>query len=117
MGSIETRLTRLEDISQERAVAELCRIWGGMTDEEIAVFLVPYAEWVPDSEPTPKENEVSEKTQAAMPEELIARAIGFTEGMEDEEIDQRIGNLVRRLGIFERGSGIRRHMLSREGVQ
>jgi hypothetical protein len=117
MGSIETRLTRLEDISQERAVAELCRIWGGMTEEEIAVFLVPYAEWVPDSEPTPKENEVSEKTQAAMPEELVARAIGFTEGMEDEEIDRRIANLVRRLGIFERGLGVRHHMLARERVQ
>jgi hypothetical protein len=47
-----------------------------------------------------------------MPEELIALAIGLTEHMETEEIDRRIRVLVRSLGIFERGEGIRRYMLT-----
>jgi hypothetical protein len=35
--------------------------------------------------------------------------------MDSEEIDRRISDLVRSLGIFERGDNIRRHMLASGG--
>ena len=45
-----------------------------------------------------------------MPEELISRAIGRTEWIDQQEVDRRISELVQALGIFERGDNIRRHM-------
>jgi hypothetical protein len=100
----------LEDLSRESAVAELRRAWASFTDQEVALMMVPYANGI--REPTPEESEVEERARAAMPEELIARAIGLKDGAGDEEVDRRISNLVRSLGIFERGDNIRRHMLA-----
>jgi hypothetical protein len=77
--------------------------------------LAPYAEWVKTGELTEEARAVRDKVRAAMPEELIARAIGFTERMDSEEIDRRISDLVRSLGIFERGDNIRRYMLASGG--
>lgn len=112
MGSVNSRLARLEEVSRDRAVAELCRAWAGLTDKEVATVLTPYAEWAHTGLPTEEETEVRERVRVAMPEELIALAIGLTEHMETEEIDRRIRVLVRSLGIFERGEGIRRSMLT-----
>jgi len=100
----------LEEVSRERATSRLRQAWASLTDEEVAVVLAPYAEWVQYGEPTEEEKEVRGKARDAMPEELIATAIGFTERMESEEIDWRIHSLVGELGIFERGKGIRRHL-------
>lgn len=115
MGGVSRRLARIEEASQDRARAELYQAWAGLADREIATVLAPYAEWAKTSEPTEEARAVWEKTRAAMPEELIARAIGLTERMDLEEIDRRISDLVRSLGIFERGEGIRRHMLTSGG--
>jgi hypothetical protein len=112
MGAVERRLEKLEGRSREDAVTELRRAWASFTDEEVATVLAPYAEWAHVVESTGEVEELRERTRAAMPEELIARAIGLTESMETEEIDRRIRFLVRSLGIFERGEGIRRHMLA-----
>jgi hypothetical protein len=115
LGSLETRLARLEDLSREHAAAQITRAWAQLTDKEIALMLAPYADGA--REPTPEEREVEERMRAATPEELIHKAIGFEEGMEQEEVNRRISKLVDRLGIFERGAGIRRHLraLSEEG--
>jgi hypothetical protein len=115
MGAIERRLEKLEDSSRELAVAELQRAWAALTDEEVAELFVPYADWTPNSEPNPEERELEKRARAAMPEELIARAIGLTERMESEEVDRRIRFLNRELGIFERGDNIRRLMLASGG--
>jgi hypothetical protein len=57
-----------------------------------------------------------EKMRFIVPEELIARAIGLAEEMDSKEVDRRMKALVGRLGIFERGEGVRHHMrAAREG--
>lgn len=112
MGSVGKRLEKLEDLSRDRAVGELRRAWASLTDEEVAELLSPYADWTPNSEPNPEERELEKRARGAMPEELIARAIGLKDGMETEEVDRRIHSLVRSLGIFERGEGIRRYILT-----
>jgi hypothetical protein len=109
---VSRRLELLEEISQDRARAELRRAWASFTDEEVAELLSPYADWTPNSVPNPQERELEKRVRATMPEELIARAIGRTERMDQEEIDRRISKLVRSLGIFERGDNIRRLMLT-----
>lgn len=116
MGSVSKRLDRLEENSRDRAATELRRAWASLTDKEVADLLAPYADWTSVSHPNPQGRVLEKRARAAMPEELIARAIGLTEGMESEEIDRRVGVLNRKLGIFERGDNIRRHMpVSREG--
>jgi hypothetical protein len=108
VAGVGKRLACLEELSREVAVAELRQAWANLTDEEVALVMAPYADCV--REPTPKEREVEEKAWAAMPEQLIATAIGLIERMEPEEVRRRISDLVRTLGIFERGDGIRRHI-------
>lgn len=112
MTSVSRRLTRIEEVSQDRARAELRRAWASLTDREVAELLSPYADWTPNSEPNPEERKLEKRVRAAVPEELIGRAIGLTERIDSEEIDRRISDLVRSLGIFERGDNIRRHMLT-----
>jgi hypothetical protein len=112
LGGVSRRLERLEADCRDRAAAELRRAWANLTDEEVAELLFPYADWVPNSVPNTEERVLEKKVRAAMPAELIATAIGLKNGMEDEEVDRRIAELVRCLGIFERGEGIRRHMLA-----
>jgi hypothetical protein len=116
LGGVSRRLAKLEEVSQDWAAAELRRGWANLTDWEGATILAPNAEGVKTGEQTEEEKEVWEKARAAMPEELIARAIGLTERTNPEEIDRRIHSLVEELGIFERGEGIRRHIqTTREG--
>ena len=112
MGGVSRRLGRLEEDSRDRATAELRRAWASLTDEEVAELLSPYADLTPDIEPSPEGRELEEKMRAAMPEELISRAIGRTEHMSQEEVDRRLSNLVRSFGISERRDNIRRHMLA-----
>ena len=111
-GSVGRRLMRLEEASQERAAAQVRRAWADLTDEEVAELLSPYADWSPNSEPNPQERELEKRARTAMPEGLISRAIGRTERMGQEEVNRRLSDLVRSLGIFERGDNIRRHMLT-----
>jgi hypothetical protein len=113
LGSLESRLTRLEDRSRERAAVQIARAWAGLTDKEIALMLAPYVDGI--REPTPEQREVEERMRAATPEELIHKAIGFEEDMGQEEVNRRISKLVDRLGIFERSAGIRRHLHSSKG--
>jgi hypothetical protein len=112
LGGVSRRVAKLEEVSQDRAAAELRRAWANLTDWEVATVLAPYAEWVKTGEQTEEEKEVWEMARAAMPSELIAQAIVLTDCMNSEEIDRRIGQLVQTLGILERGDGIRRHMQS-----
>lgn len=108
MGSVSRRLERLEDDAQDRARVELRRAWNSFTDRELAMLLAPYADGI--REPTPEERGMEEKARAAMPEELIDRAAGLTECMDQEEKNRRISNLVGTFGISERRDRIRRHM-------
>ena len=111
MGNLGIRLARLEDRSRERAVEELRRAWRALTDKEVALLLAPYVDGI--REPMPEERQIDEKLRALVPEELIALAIGLEGGMEQGEVGHRISDLVGRLGIFERGAGIRCHMRAR----
>jgi hypothetical protein len=113
VGGVSRRLERLEEDARGRAVGELRRAWDGLTDGEVAELLSPYADWTPVSHPNPQERELEKRVRATAPEELISRAIGRTERMgQEEDVDRRIANLFRSLGIVERGDGIRRHMLA-----
>jgi hypothetical protein len=114
MAGVGKRLSWLEELSHERATARLREAWASLSDREVALMMAPYVDGI--REPTPQEREVEEKARAAIPEGLIAMAIGLKNGMEEEEVNRRISNLVQTLGIFERGKGVRRHMQpTREG--
>lgn len=124
MGSIGSRVTRLEERHRERAVEDLRRAWDTLSDEEVALLYDPYtdAQESPDGrlrfacEATPAQRMTQEKMRFIVPEELIARAIGLAEEMDSKEVDRRMKALVGRLGIFERGEGVRHHMrAAREG--
>ncbi len=91
MGSIESRLRRLEDRSRERAAAVVRRAWEGLTDEEVALILSPLYF---GREPAPEEAATEEKFRAAVPETLIARAIGYREGLTEEEVSRRLRELT-----------------------
>lgn len=110
---VSRRLAKLEEDAQDRAAAEMRRVWANLTDWEIALMLAPYADGI--REPTPEEREMEKNSRAAMPEELITRAAGLTEHMGPEERDRRVSNLVGTFGISERRDRIRRHMLASGG--
>jgi hypothetical protein len=112
LGSMTGRLERLEEASREMAVGELRRAWASLSDEEVAELFSPYADWTPVSHPNPQVRELEKRARTAMPEELITRAAGLTEHMDEEEVNRRVSKLVRSLGIFERGDNIRRLMLA-----
>jgi hypothetical protein len=117
LGRISNRLARLEAFVRERAVAELRRAWASLSDEELAIFLAPYAKWIKSGgESGPEWERVRDKLQAVVPDDLIARAVGLEDGMRQEEIDRRIDELVQALGIFGRGDSIRRHMQERRAT-
>jgi hypothetical protein len=109
MGSIGTRITRLEGHSREPAVDELRRAWASLSDKEIAFMLGRYVELEMRSEGSLEEQRAVEKGRSALSAELIAQAIGFTEKLSPKEVDQRIEALGQRLGVLERGPGIRRY--------
>lgn len=118
MGSIGNRVTRLEERYRGQAVEDLRQAWDALADEEVALLLDPYTdvEVLPDGElrfarePTPAQRRLSASMRDAAPEELIARAIGFTERMDSQEIDRRMKALLERIGLFERKASIQRHM-------
>jgi hypothetical protein len=125
VGSIDARLSRLEESDREHALNELRHAWSLLSDEEIALIVLPFedATRLPDGSIsgvrvlTSQEEQAARKAKAHISEEMITRAIGLTDQIPEEEIDRRIKVFVRRLGVIERGEGIRRHMkaLRKEG--
>ena len=106
---LEDRLGRLEEASRETAAAKVRVAWMGLADEEMALLLAPYFH---EREPTLEERALEERTRSAWPEELIARAIGHHEGMPDEEVGRRMGELLepvlrrRRAAVYPRVVGM-----------
>lgn len=91
MAGVGRRLERLEEFSRRSAAAGIRRAWGEASDEEMALVLGPYYF---GREPTAEESGVSDSIRARMPEDLIARAVGYRDGMSDEELDRRMGELL-----------------------
>lgn len=103
MGSIGRRLQGLEEIDRERATAEIRRVWGCLSDEDWALILAPYHF---RRDPTPEESAAENQARAAMPEALIARAIGYREDLSEEEVSRRLRGVAapvlarRRVGLL-----------------
>jgi hypothetical protein len=116
MGSITRRLRQLEERNREQATAEIRRAWDRCSDEELAVILAPFHF---GREPMPEEAAAEAEFRAAVPEALIARAIGPPEDLPEEEVSRRLGEVVdpvlrprrsrllRQLGELEREGGER----------
>ena len=110
MGSVARRLGWLEEASRERAAAEIRRGWMGLADEEMVALLAPYFH---GRGPTPEELEAHEKGREMWSEELIARAVGYRDGMPGEEFDRRMGELLepvlrrRRAAVYPRVVGMK----------
>ncbi len=91
MGRIETRLRTLEDHARERAAAVVRRAYESLTTPEVALILAPFYF---GREPAPEETTAAEEFQKAVPEALIARAIGYREDLAEEEVSRRLGELI-----------------------
>ncbi|MDP9476685.1 MAG: hypothetical protein M3R38_13540 [Actinomycetota bacterium] len=87
MGSLTRRLRMLEDRDRERAAADLRRAWERLSDEEVSRILAPFHF---GREPTTDEATAAESFREVVPEALIARAIGYSEHMADEEVSRRL---------------------------
>jgi hypothetical protein len=68
-------------------MAEIRRAWDRLPDEEIALVVAPLHF---GREPTPEEAKAQKGSREAMPESLIARAIGCSEEMAEEEVSRRL---------------------------
>ena len=112
MGSIGRRLGNLEETSRQNAVAEIRRAWREMSDEEMALVLGPYYF---GREPTAEEAQAADGSRAKLPEDLIARAVGYREGMGDEELGRRMGELLEPVVNSRRWAVLRRLRSAGEG--
>jgi hypothetical protein len=108
LGRLRGRLERLEAQSKEQALNALRRAFATLSDREIALTV----ETGGRLDRNPEEQSVAAKVEALGIEELMAAALGPTTGLSSERIDGRVREVVRQLGVFERGAGIRRHMES-----
>ncbi len=102
---VRRRLDRLEEAAREQATAEVRQALRALADEEMALLVAPYFH---KREPTRAEQAMHEKARPFMSEELIARAIDYRGGMPDEEVRQRLGELLepviceRRAAVYPR---------------
>ena len=104
------RLELLEDASRESAAADVRAAWRALGDEEMAFLVVPHFH---GREPRSRERAAEERARGIWPEELIARAVGYRDGMPDEELDRRMGELLepvlrrRRAAVYPRVVGMK----------
>lgn len=91
MGSVTRRLQALEDCSREQAAAQIRQAWDRLSDEEMALILAPGHF---GREPTPKEARAQKESREAIPESLIAHAIGHREDMVEDEVFRRLGEVT-----------------------
>lgn len=91
MGSITNRLRALEEHDRELAADKVRRAWMRISDREMSLILAPFHFGRP---PTPEELALQAWFQETVPETLIARAIGYTEGMSDDEVGRRLQELL-----------------------
>lgn len=91
MGNITRRLRALEESDREQATAEIRRAWDRLSDEEIVLIVGPLQQ---GRVPTEEESAALDRGRAMMPELLIARAIGYSEALDAEEVGRRMGELI-----------------------
>lgn len=87
MGSVSRRLQALENQSREQAVAEIRRAWDRLTDAELVLLLAPFHF---GREPTLEESAAEAGFREAVPEDLIARAVAYSETLPHEEVSRRL---------------------------
>jgi hypothetical protein len=106
VGRLRSRLERLEGQSKEQALNALRKAFATLSDREIALAVQSGGRL----NRSPEEQAVAAKLEALGVDELLAAAIGPIAGLSSERINGRVSEVVRHLGVFERGAGIRRHM-------
>jgi hypothetical protein len=84
---LERRLGNLEGIDRQSAAAEIRRAWDRLSDQEIALVLAPYHF---EREPTLEEQAAEASFSATVLEALVARSIGYRDGLSDEEVSRRL---------------------------
>jgi len=81
MGNMTRRLHALEERERKLATAEVRRAWDRLSDEEIVLIAGPF---LGEREPTEEEIAATDRARAMMPEELLARALGYSEALSPE---------------------------------
>ncbi len=112
MARVARRLEALEERRRAEAVAELAAIYERLTDEEFALLFTGPEAKGDGREPTDEEIAAGYKVEKMGAEEVVASAIGFREGMSEEEIGRRVSATARELAplLASRGQGIHRHL-------
>ena len=113
MGSIGRRLQGLEEIDRKRATPEIRQAWNCLSDEECALILAPYHF---NRDATPEESAAQSQARVAMPEALIACAIGYREDLSEEEVSRGLRGVSAPLLERRRGWLLAQlHRLSEKG--
>ncbi len=112
MTRVAKRLGVLEERRRAEAVGAVAAIYERLTDEELALCVMGAEAKSDGREPTDEEIAAGRRAEEMGAEELIAAAIGFTEGMSEEEVGRRISAMAREVAplLAARGPGIHRHL-------
>lgn len=68
-------------------MAEIRGAWDRLLDEEMALVVAPFHF---GREPKPEETAMEEEFRQAVPQSLVAWAIGYSEEMAEEEVSRRL---------------------------
>jgi hypothetical protein len=100
--SLRNRLERLEGAKRERDVGLLRAFWRSLDVEECALLAAYGQAERTGTEPPPGARDLVEARRRRSPEteEALRRAIGWQEGMADEEIDARMSRLMDEVDPF-----------------
>ena len=112
MARVAKRLGVLEERRRAEAVCEVAAIYKRLTDEEVALIVTGAEAKRDGRQPTDEEAVAGRKADEMGAEELAASAIGFKEGMSEEEVARRVSATARELAplLASRGRGIHHHL-------
>jgi hypothetical protein len=100
VGSIEKRLEALERAERERVVERVRDFWHSLAVEECALLAAYGNAQRTGADPPPGAEDLAEHHHTTEIDEALGRAIGWHEGMADEEAHARVGHLMREVDPF-----------------
>ncbi len=104
MGRIARRLQALEGRDRNHAAAAIRRAWERLSDEDVSLILAPFHF---GRDPTLEEAAAAEGFREVVPEALIARAIGYSEKLADDEVSRRLREVLAPVPRLRRGRLLR----------
>lgn len=112
---LRDRLRKLEEANREQAIERVRAFWHALSVEECALLCAWAKADEAGEEPPPGAAEVAEREREAT-NEVLKAAIGWREGMLDEDIDARVERLMAGVDPFDgRANAVRRRYLELMG--